>query len=111
MINNLDFTFIGKNSNLKGDFIFNSNTKIAGTIVGNLFLKNEATLTLEIGSTLNGVIKGHHIEIYGSFNGEIESTGTIIIYPTGNVEGKILAKSIEVLPGANLNIIGHTLSN
>lgn len=108
MLNNLDFTFIGKNCSLKGDLIFRNETKIAGMIIGNIILENDQKLTLEIGSVVVGNIKGSNIEIYGSFEGEIESNGVVMVFPTGNVEGKVMAKSIEVLPGANLNIIGHT---
>lgn len=109
MIENLDFSFIGKNTNLKGDFHFEAPTKIAGMIVGNIFMHKEATLTLEIGAIVNGSIKCHHLEVYGHFIGDIEATGNVIIYPTGEIEGKLKARSIEVLPGANLNITGHTI--
>lgn len=110
MITNLDFTFIGKNSLLKGDFTFSSDTKISGRIEGNVTVLNNAKLTLEIGSYFIGNLSADQIEIYGNFYGEISSTGNLVIFPTGNVEGKVMAKSIEVLPGANLNISGHTHS-
>ena len=108
MINNLDFTFIGKHSSLNGNFHFSSNTKIAGTLEGEINISNKAKLTLEMGSIIKGKIIAHHIEIYGQFEGEIEASGTIVVFPTGILEGKIIAKHLEVLPGANLNITGHT---
>jgi cytoskeletal protein CcmA (bactofilin family) len=111
MINNLDFTFIGKQSELKGEFTFGCNTKIAGNVEGIVKITNNAKLSLEIGSHFKGKLFTHDLEIYGDFLGEIESTGNIVVYPTGNVEGKIKAKSIEVFPGANLNINGHTVQS
>ena len=107
MIKNLDFTFIGKNSNLKGDFIFSNDTKIAGSIEGKITMNSNAKLTIEIGSNINGIIEGFDIEVYGEFNGDIISKGKVVIFPTGCIEGKIVAKGLEVFPGAILNIAGH----
>lgn len=107
MIKNLDFTFIGKNSNLKGDFTFTNDTKIAGAIEGKIIVNNNAKLTIEIGSVVLGTIEGFDVEIYGEFQGDIHSKGNVVVFPTGCIEGKVISKSLEVFPGANLNITGH----
>lgn len=108
MITNLNFTHIGKEADLKGELIFKNATRIAGNITGNIIMENNSKLTLEIGSRTVGNINGQDIEIYGTLEGEIIATGNVVIFPTGVVEGKIIAKGLEVYPGANLNIIGHT---
>jgi cytoskeletal protein CcmA (bactofilin family) len=108
MISNLDFTFIGKNTFLNGEFIFSNSTKLAGKIEGKITAAKNAKLSLEMGSFTKGTIKGYDIDIYGHFEGEIEANGIIRVFPTAYIEGKIVAKSLEVLPGANLNITGHT---
>jgi cytoskeletal protein CcmA (bactofilin family) len=108
MMSNLEFTYIGKNNSLKGEFLFKNETKIAGKIEGIIKVENESKITLEIGSFVLGTIEAHHIDIYGDFEGELTSSGLVSIFPTANVYGKIKAHAIEVLPGANLNMIGHT---
>lgn len=107
MIQNLDFTFIGKNSKLKGDFVFQNETKLTGDLEGTIDILDRAKLTLEIGSKTIGIIKCFDIDIYGIFEGEIISKGHVSIFPTADVNGKIMAQSLEVLPGANLNMVGH----
>lgn len=108
MIKNLDFTYIGKKSQLQGELIFDGETKMAGTLQGQLTMVNKEKLTIEIGGKISGILKVHDIDIYGSFEGELTATGKICLFPTANVEGKIIGKKLEVYPGANLNMTGHT---
>ncbi len=108
MIKNLDFSFIGKSTTLKGDFIFSSDTEIAGNIIGNIIVQNNAKLILLHGASVIGKIRAHELLLYGHFNGELTCTGTLTVYPTGNLEGKIEVATFSVFPGAELNIEGST---
>ncbi len=103
MLNNLEFTYIGKKTNLEGDFSFSGETKIAGRIKGKISMQDLSKLTFEIGSQIDGIVEGQNIDIYGNFNGEIKVNGTLTLFPSAYVEGKIIAKNIEILPGAILN--------
>ncbi len=108
MIQNQEFTYIGKETNLKGTFKFHGPTHLQGRINGEISIEDGATIVLEIGSITEGSLQCADLDIYGEFIGEIRSSGRVTIYPTGLFEGKIIAKSLEILPGATVNMNGHT---
>lgn len=102
------FTFIGKETAIKGEFIFSGIVKVAGQIEGQVEMAGKGQLTLERTGKLEGSVSGHHIEIFGRFKGNLYSTGKVVIWPSAEVLGKIEAKSLVIYPGATLNIEGHT---
>lgn len=108
MIQNQTFTTIGKSTNLKGDFHFVGTTHFLGNLNGVVTLEASSKLILEIGSRTDAILNCSDVEIYGEFNGEIKATGNVTLYPTAIVNGKIIAKTLEILPGAVVNIDGHT---
>ena len=108
MIQNQDFTYIGKNSNLTGSFKFKGTTHLKGFILGDIVVENGAKLILEIESITEGSLLCNDLDIYGKFTGNIKSEGRVTIYPTAQFEGKIITRSLEILPGAIVNMIGHT---
>ncbi|MFA6235856.1 MAG: polymer-forming cytoskeletal protein [Bacteriovorax sp.] len=108
MIQNQEFTYIGKDTSLNGSFQFQGPTHFQGKINGDIAILNSAKLILEIGSLTEGTLQCFDLDIYGSFSGEIKSAGIVTIYPTAIFEGKIMAKSMEILPGAIVNMNGHT---
>lgn len=108
MIQNQEFTYIGKSTNLNGSFKFGGATHFQGQLEGDVTIENNAKLILEIGSFTKGSLSCFDLDIYGEFKGEIQSSGLVTIYPTANFEGKIFAKSLEILPGAIVNMNGHT---
>jgi cytoskeletal protein CcmA (bactofilin family) len=74
----------------------------------NIEIENFAKIILEIGSMTEGNLNCFDVDIYGEFSGEIKSRGLVTIYPTAVINGKIIAKAMEILPGAVVNINGHT---
>lgn len=108
MIQNQTFTTIGKSTALKGNFNFVGTTHLLGKIEGEITVEGRAKLVLEIGSTTDAILNCFDLEIYGEFTGEIKASGNVTLYPTAVVNGKIIAKSLEILPGAVVNINGHT---
>lgn len=108
MIQNQTFTTIGKSTVLKGHFNFVGTTHLLGVLTGEVTVEGRSKLVLEIGSTTDAVLNCADLEIYGEFTGEIKATGNVTLYPTAIVNGKIIAKSLEILPGAVVNINGHT---
>ena len=108
MIQNQEFTYIGKASNLTGSFKFNGPTHLQGHLQGDIIVENFAKMILEIGSYTEGTLQCFDLDIYGEFIGDIRSNGRVTIYPTAFFEGKIVAKSLEILPGAVVNMNGHT---
>lgn len=108
MIQNQTFTTIGKTTVLKGNFNFVGTTHLLGNLSGEVTVEGRSKLVLEIGSMTDAVLTCFDLEIYGEFTGEIKASGNVTLYPTAVVNGKIIAKSLEILPGAVVNINGHT---
>ena len=108
MIQNQTYTTIGKSTILSGEFNFVGTTHLLGRLIGNVTIQAPAKIILEIGSITEAVLNCGDLEIYGEFTGEIKSTGIVILYPTAIVNGKIMAKSMEILPGAVVNMNAHT---
>lgn len=111
MIQNQEFTHIGKATNLEGKFKFSGPTHLQGRLHGDIEVVDSAKLVLEIGSVTEGTLSCFDLDIYGEFTGEIKSAGRVTIYPTAFFEGKIISKSLEILPGAVVNMNGHTEEN
>lgn len=108
MIENLTYTTIGKASHLKGTFHFVGPTYLLGKMNGEIFMSEHSKLVIEIGAEIDGKIEGGDVEIYGQCSGEIKATGKVILYPTATVQGTIKARHLEILPGAVVNMNGHT---
>ncbi len=109
MIKHLEFTHIGQSSKLSGNLKFSGKTQIEGLIEGEIHMLMNATLILGIDSNVVGRVFCHDIDIYGEINGEIDASGKVVIYPTAKINGNIKAKSLEILPGAEVNMSGHTI--
>ena len=110
MIKHQEFTHIGQNSKLHGSFHFQGKTQLEGAIIGEIHMLYQSPLILGIDSKVEGKIFCHNLEIYGVIEADIESSGKVVIYPSAEVSGTIKAKSIEVLPGAEVNMAAHTLT-
>ena len=108
MIQNQEFTYIGKETNLRGTFKFFGPTHLQGQLHGEIIMENQAKIVLEIGSFTEGTLNCHDLDIYGEFIGDIKSVGRVTLFPTAFFEGKIISKSLEILPGAVANMNGHT---
>jgi cytoskeletal protein CcmA (bactofilin family) len=107
-IKSLEFSLVGKECHLTGTFNFNGHTRIAGHLDGEINLNNDAILCIEPNGSIKGTINCNDLEIYGYFDGEILSTGKVSIYPPAHVNGILKSKTLEVYPGAILNVDGFT---
>ena len=103
-----NFTFIGCGAKLKGEFHLTGVIQLACSMEGTLSIKN-GKITIEREGNFQGTIYCDDIEIFGSFDGQIESEGKVILQPSSHVQGKISSKSLVVFPGAKTNIEGHTV--
>ncbi len=104
------FNKIGKNSTLIGNFHFSGPTFISGEIEGEIKIDDMAQLYLEFGCKMNGKIFCHHLIIAGEFKGEINSTGTVHLYPSANLIGTISCNQLKIEPGAFIEFTGHTIN-
>lgn len=105
---NLNFTVIGKNSNLDGDLKFSGDTLISGRVTGTLTLENSAKLTVERQGQFEGTIFCHDLEVFGDVKGTINASGTLCVRSGASVSGIVNAQKLSVFPGAVLNIDGNT---
>ena len=104
----LNFSVLGKNSVIEGNLKFHGDTLLNCEINGDITMLNDSTLTLERESQFTGNIYCSDIEIFGSVSGSINATGSLSVRSSATVSGKINARSINIYPGATLNIEGHT---
>ena len=102
-----NFSVLGKNCVMKGEFHMSGLVNISSDMEGNLFVEDEGKVFIEKQASFSGNIKCLDIEIFGAFEGNIDSSGTVIIQPTANVQGKINASKLSIYPGADVNIEGH----
>ncbi len=102
----LNFSLIGKTCKLNGDFLFRGDTLLSGEVEGNITVTNNGKLTIERNAIVKGQIFCQDIEIFGKFQGTINAEGTLIVRSQGDVSGKIKALSLNIYPGALLNIEG-----
>ena len=102
----LDYSIIGKDCIHKGDFTFNGTTYISGQIEGTIHLNEHDHITINPTGVVLGSIHCGDITIKGQFNGDLFSSGSVILEPTANVKGRIKSRNLVVSPGAVLNIEG-----
>ena len=104
-----DFSFMGEGSEISGKFKLKGSTRVASTIDGEITMSDQADLVIEHAGSLTGDLNCHNVEIYGNFMGTLKSSGKVTIFAPATVEGDISAATLKVLPGASLNVNGHTL--
>lgn len=104
----LNFSVLGKSSSLEGDFNFHGDTLLGCKIKGTISMLDKSKITLERGSEVEGSIYCHDIEVFGSFSGSINASGTLSIRSSAIVSGKISADKLSIFPGAQINIEGDT---
>ena len=106
-----DFTFIGIGSVIKGDISLNGPSHICSTIEGDIAMNESHQLTIEPRGIVTGRIRCGDINIYGEVLGDITSKGKVKVFPTGKVKGQIVAKNINIAPGAKVNMQVHTIES
>lgn len=103
------YSFLGKNSLIKGEMHLTGDVKICSEIIGELHVQ-EGHLFIEREGNVQGKVQCTDIEITGKFSGEIKSSGKVVLWPCSKVSGQIQAKSIVIYPGACADIEAHTLT-
>jgi len=105
---NREFTNIGNQCRLKGEFHFSGKTQICCKMEGEIHMEDKSELCLDHDSHFTGTIYCHNIEIYGKFEGTLKSTGKVVVYSPAEINGLIDSNSLMIHPGAVLNMDGHT---
>ena len=81
--------------------------RVACKVEGSIFIDTEDTLTIERSASVTGDINCHNLEIFGHVEGNVNATGKVVIYPSGQVNIALKSKSLVVHPGACVNLQGH----
>ncbi len=102
-----EFIYLGKNSSMQGEFVFEGPTRINSKITGNIKITEGNQIIFDRHSDINGEVYGHDIEIFGKFEGKIHSKGNVVVYPCASIIGEIKAKNLIIKPGAQVNIKGE----
>ncbi len=103
-----EYCFLGEGSKLKGEIYLKGTSHLACQLEGDVFMDSEQTLTIEHTGSIKGNLECHNLEIFGSIEGKINSSGKITIYPSGKVNVDLKSKSLVIHPGAIVNITGQT---
>jgi len=101
------YVFIGKESQLEGNFQFHGTTKLAGHLSGEVIIKDESHLTIEPSGKVKGKVFCHNIDIYGEMEGELKATGKVSVHPFAKLSGLVHATAFSFDANANINILGH----
>ena len=88
-------------STLKGDFTSSSDTRIGGSLEGDL--KVEGTIFLTEGGSVEGMIQGDTVNIAGSVKGSIVATHKVFLASAAKVQGSISAERLVIEEGAVFN--------
>jgi cytoskeletal protein CcmA (bactofilin family) len=107
-IQNQDYSFFGKDSKLSGVFHLSGVTHINSSMDGELFIIDKSKLIIERDGHFQGTLAAHDIDIHGHFEGKIESTGIVTVFPTAILTGLINARDLVIHSGGTINIEGHT---
>lgn len=110
-IKNQDYSFLGQGSTISGKFKLKGTTHLASRLDGELSMEDSSDLIIETAGKFEGNINCHNLEIYGTFKGNLNSTGKLTVYPPAFVEGEIQAANIVIHPGATINMNGHTVDS
>ncbi len=107
-IKDLNFCFIGKDSVITGDLQLNGPSHIACRVEGSVTIETDNKIQIEPSAYILGKIDCHDIDVYGHVKGNINSTGTLRLFPSAVVEGEINSHSLIIKPGAIVNAMSAT---
>jgi cytoskeletal protein CcmA (bactofilin family) len=106
-INEQDYVFIGQESVITGSLNFYGDTRVAGSIIGDVKTSSSSPLTIEPHGKIEGNIICHDITVFGEVKGSIKASGVLTVHPYGKVTGEVSAQSFAFKPGSIMNIDGQ----
>jgi len=104
----LNFNFIGIDTILEGKITLAGVVRLAGKITGEVHLLPDSVLIIEQSGEIKGKLFCFDVEIYGKFEGDLQSHNKLTVYPTAHVLGKIQSQNMVIFPGASVEMEGHT---
>jgi len=95
-------TWIGPRIIIEGKVHFSGGMRVDGTVRGSLIADDdkESVLTLSDKGTIEGELRAPHVEINGTFKGDIIASERIKLGALARVTGNIYYKILEMTAGA-----------
>ncbi|MGH9626044.1 MAG: bactofilin family protein [Bryobacteraceae bacterium] len=92
---------LGKTLVFKGELCADEDMALLGRVEGSV--THTGTLTVEVGGTVLGDVRGRLITIKGTVEGDIEASESVVVVPGAVVTGDIVAPRISIIEGATFN--------
>lgn len=106
-LRSFNFTVIGANTRLKGEFEFRAHTSLAGHLSGKAINAEMTTFIIEKPGLFEGELSAGTIEIYGKFKGIVRASNKLVIHSSAEVEGELVCQDLCIYPGSLVNIKGE----
>ncbi|NOY17518.1 MAG: polymer-forming cytoskeletal protein [Gammaproteobacteria bacterium] len=99
-------TLIGPNTEIKGDVVFSGGLRVDGKLTGNISAQdtsNKSLLTVSEQGEVSGNVLVPHVVINGLINGNVTSSGKVLLQSKAKIVGDVYYSSIEMELGATVN--------
>lgn len=99
-------TLIGPNTEIKGDVNFSGGLRVDGKLSGNVSARdasNNSLLTISEHGEISGNVTVPHVVINGIVNGNVSSSGKVLLQSKAKIVGDVYYSSIEMELGATVN--------
>jgi cytoskeletal protein CcmA (bactofilin family) len=93
-------TVIGKDTLISGTLQGKGPVRIDGQVEGEVNIDGD--IIIGEGAVIRAQVKGQNIQVAGKITGNIEATGKLELFSSGNVEGDVKVNSLQVADGATL---------
>ncbi len=110
-IQDKNFSYISKNSLIKGDITLSGTTHLYGKIHGKIFQTspNDILIIEPSGELVGDVESLGPIIVYGKLTGSVNCKNRFVCEPDSQVEGEIHSANLVIYPGAKVNSEFHSL--
>ncbi len=92
---------LGKTLRFKGELAADEDLLLLGQVHGSI--THTGSLTVGFGGVVRGDVRARIITIKGMVEGDLEASDAIIVSPSGNVTGDLIAPSVSIVEGATFN--------
>ena len=92
---------INEGTELKGDIVSSGFFRIDGKVEGSISKPSKVVIGKT--GTVTGKLICENADIEGTFNGDLDVTGTLTLKATAHIEGEVVVGKLAVEPGATFN--------
>lgn|GEM_PF-2229523 len=96
----IEGTIIGDEMRIEGDVSTGSAVRVEGEVLGSV--TSASDVEVAEGGLVRGSVAAHDVRIWGVVEGPVNTTGRLLIEPTGRVHGDVKVKSILIEEGGQL---------